>query len=234
MHSVLKEIFDTNFAAPGVPLKDHMDPEEGDIIVSAFRAAKPSVSVEVGMAYGIATLFACDALAAVSPSARHIVLDPFQHTQWNGIGLRNIERAGYGHFVELREEKSEVGLPRLLSEGTKIDAAIIDGWHTFDHTLIDFFYVNKLLNVGGIVVIDDTDMPAIQKVARHILTYPCYELFGQAGGPGPTISPVGAARRFLAYDLGISTLRRGWDIPRAMAFRKIAEDDRSWNWHQPF
>jgi hypothetical protein len=70
MNAVLKEIFDTGLAAPGVPLKDNMDPEEGALIVTAFQTAKPTVSMKVGMAYGIATLFACDALAEVSHPPR--------------------------------------------------------------------------------------------------------------------------------------------------------------------
>jgi hypothetical protein len=46
MNAVLKEIFDTGLAAPGVPLKDNMDPEEGALIVTAFQTAKPTVSME--------------------------------------------------------------------------------------------------------------------------------------------------------------------------------------------
>jgi len=38
-----------------------------------------------------------------------------------------------------------------LARGVKIDFAFVDGWHTFDYTLIDFFYIDKILRSGGLV-----------------------------------------------------------------------------------
>ena len=37
----------------------------------------------------------------------HLAIDPFQHRDWRGIGLKNVARAGFGHFVELIESPSE-------------------------------------------------------------------------------------------------------------------------------
>jgi len=34
-------------------------------------------------------------------------------------------------------------LPRLLESGKKIDFAYIDGWHTFDYTLLDWCYIDR-------------------------------------------------------------------------------------------
>ena len=208
MNSVLQEILEKNGIPDGdrlVPLHSNMSLEEGDLIVKMFTAAAPRVSLEVGCAYGISTLFACDALEALGGHHRHIVLDPFQNTQWEGLGMKNLARAGHIGKVELVEERSEIGLPRLLGTGLRIQAAIIDGWHTFDHTLIDFFYINKMLDVGGVVVLDDTQFPAVRHCAQHILTYPAYRAVGAVG-----------------------------DDPTCIAFQKVAEDDRPWNWYAPF
>jgi hypothetical protein len=119
--------------------------------------------------------------------------------------MKNLAQAGHIGMVELIEERSETGLPRLHANGLRIQAAIIDGWHTFDHTLIDFFYINKMLDVGGIFVLDDTQFPAIRHVVQHILTYPAYRAVGAVG-----------------------------DVPTSIAFQKIAEDERPWNWFAPF
>jgi hypothetical protein len=108
----------------------------------------------------MSTLYACDALKANGVPCRHIIIDPCQTSAWNSIGLANIQRAGFGGTTELHEKGSEIILPQLFADGLKIQAAIIDGWHTFDHTLIDFFYINKMLEVGG-VIIDDTWFPSI-------------------------------------------------------------------------
>src|ERR1700733_1636049 len=160
MNKVLAEILRTNRVTDGAEefsLHSAMSPEEGSLITAVVAATRPNVSVEVGFAYGISTLYVCDALAENRKPAKHFVIDPFQRTHWHGIGVHNIVRAGYGDVISLMEEKSEIALPKLLSEGTRVQAAIIDGMHTFDHALVDFFYINKMLDVGGIVIFDDAD-----------------------------------------------------------------------------
>ena len=82
-----------------------------------------------------------------------------------------MEKSNFRNFT-FHERKSEYILPKLAEEGNKFDFAFIDGWHTFDHTLIDFFYLNRMLDIGGILVIDDVGMPAINKLSRFIHTYP--------------------------------------------------------------
>ncbi len=47
-------------ATKRVPLAYNMSEEEGGLIDRAFREARPDVSIEVGLGYGISALFACD------------------------------------------------------------------------------------------------------------------------------------------------------------------------------
>lgn len=235
MNPVLRDILERRVVSDGsteIPLKDHMDEAEGDLIGQCFATVKPSISVEIGCAYGISALFACDALAFNGQECRHIILDPMQSTDWRGIGIRNLRRAGYGDMVELRETASEIGLPAMLGAGTRVQCAIIDGWHTFDHTLVDFFYVNKMLDVGGIVIIDDTQWPAIMPVVDHVATYPAYELLTPIGNE--TSSLKGKARQRLHRMTKMPGLRRSWEYPSCTAFRKIAEDRRNYDWHEAF
>lgn len=226
MNTVLKEILETGQVSDGretLPLTSFMDEREGELISSVVKFVRPTTSLEVGFAYGVSAMFVCQGLAQNATPARHIVLDPFQFSEWKGIGLRNIERAGYGKFVELREEPSEIALPQLLHENTILDMAVIDGWHTFDHALVDFFYVNKMMRIGGVVVLDDSSMPSVGKLVDHILTYGCYCIFGIPGGPN-------LLTRRLAYYAGLKKSK--W--PSAIALEKIARDDRPWNWHRAF
>ena len=58
----------------------------------------------------------------------------------------------------------------------KIQFALIDGWHTFDQVLPDFFYVDQLLEDGGIVAFDDVVMAAINRAVRYFLNYPNYRI----------------------------------------------------------
>src|SRR3546814_16762242 len=88
----------------------------------------------------------------------HHILDPQQSGNWKGIGIHNLRTAGLWDSVDLHEESSEYCLPRLAQSGVILDMAFIDGWHTFDHTLIDFFYINRMLRVGGGVIFDDAQI----------------------------------------------------------------------------
>lgn len=234
MNVILKEILERGQVTDGVetfPLHSHMQRNEGRLLSKVFESVQPSVSLEVGFAYGVSTLFVCDELARLGRPARHIVLDPFQQSAWKGIGSRNVRRAGYSKFVELHEERSELALPRLLSDRTVLDVAVIDGWHTFDHALVDFFYINKMLRVGGVVVLDDASYGSVGRVVDHILTYPCYSIFAIPERPLPVL---GLRSPLFAWRIAYYTRLRKSRWPSAIALQKTAPDERPWSWHRPF
>lgn len=234
MNRVLREILEAKSVThenETFPLVGHVDRKEGELLSRVFERVRPTTSLEVGFAYGISTLYICEALARVKQPARHIVLDPFQSSQWKGIGLSNVRRAGYERFVELREEKSEIALPQLLAEGTELDAAFIDGWHTFDHALVDFFYVNKMLRVGGIVVFDDATYPSVGKLVDHVLTYGCYRLFAT---PEPALPFLNARSYRLAKRLAYHAHLKPSRWPSAVALEKVGPDERDWKWYRAF
>lgn len=235
MNTILSEILRSNQVVDARgelrPLTVNMDQAEGELIVRVFEAVKPDLSLEIGFAYGVSTLFACSALDRNSKFARHIVVDPCQSSLYEGIGMLNLERAGYDRFVELIEEPSETALPRLLHARTRIQAAIIDGWHTFDHALVDFFYVNKMLDPGGVVIFDDVNMPAIARLIGHVLTYPAYRFFDAtpiARAPNPFVA---LRRRFHGFGRSATHSR---DNPSCVALQKTDDDTRDWDWHRDF
>ncbi|MGH7045270.1 MAG: class I SAM-dependent methyltransferase [Stellaceae bacterium] len=232
---VLARILRTNRVedAHGVarPLLANMSAAEGELIIRVFEVVKPDISLEVGFGYAISTLFACAALDHNGKPARHIVIDPNQSKLYAGIGLLNVERAGYIRFVEHVDAGSELALPRLLEARTRIQAAIIDGWHTFDHALVDFFYVNKMIDVGGVVIFDDVNMPSIARLLGHLTTYPSYRVF-DATEVRRAPNPLVALRRRW-NGTGRSAIHAR-DNPSCIAVQKVAPDTRDWDWHADF
>jgi predicted O-methyltransferase YrrM len=219
----------------------HLDVTEGAFLQSIIRSVKPRVSLEVGFAYGVSTLYICDALSQLEHAARHIVMDPFQRTQWNGVGLRNVQEAGFSEIVEFHEERSECALPRLLEQGTRIDFALVDGWHTFDQVMVEFYYLNRMLNVGGVIAFDDADRRSVNRVIRHALTYPTYRPYQESVHARPTVA--GRLRKALASIpnadnvLRPDFLRKDWDLGisgSCIAIEKVAEDERSSGWDRSF
>jgi predicted O-methyltransferase YrrM len=167
------------------PLHSNISEEEGAFIQDIIRSAQPRVSLEVGCAYGISSLYICEALRQVN-AAKHIIIDPGQHfphgkgpfSGWEGIGLANLRRAGYADLIEFHEAPSYQCLARMTEEHAKIDFAFIDGAHTFDYVLVDVFLIDKLLKPGGIVIVDDYRYTSIRSVCQYVLLNLPYRYIG--------------------------------------------------------
>jgi predicted O-methyltransferase YrrM len=178
-NSVLDRIVETGRtilpSGEEVEATGYIDPACGGLLESVIRAVRPKVGVEVGLAFGISTLYILEALKETG-GEKLIGMDPAQHdNHWRGGGLHNIRQAGYESLYEFHENTSQQVLPALVGEGQRIDFAFIDGWHTFDHTLIDFFYIDQMLSVGGILVFDDVSYPPIRRACDFILTNRDYD-----------------------------------------------------------
>jgi predicted O-methyltransferase YrrM len=80
MHPVLAEILRSREVRTigGQPRQLHSNIEEaeGKFIQDVIRDVKPKCSIEIGCAYGVSSLFICEALANVG-TERHIIIDPY-------------------------------------------------------------------------------------------------------------------------------------------------------------
>jgi predicted O-methyltransferase YrrM len=170
--------------AATLPLKDATDAEIGALLQRLIEEKRPAVTLEIGLAYGVSGLFICEALARVG-GKKHIAIDAFQSTIWSGIGIHHLRQAGFGGLVELREQLSQDALPQLVTEGVKVDFAFIDGSHAFDQKMVDFFYVDRLLNLGGIVAFDDCNWSSVHHVCRFIAINSAYRVCGTTHGTPP-------------------------------------------------
>jgi predicted O-methyltransferase YrrM len=209
MNAVLRRILSTKTViddrGASYPLVVNVPCFEGEFLQDVIRKVRPSVSLEIGLAYGVSTLYICDALAEVG-GHKHIVCDPDQcgviGPGFHGIGLKNVRDAGYENIVEFHPVSSHALLPQLEQQNVHVQFAFIDGWHTFDYTFIDFFYIDRVLDIGGVIVFDDTlNYLAIRKVLRYILTHRKYAVFGS------DVRPATWKRRLLEKAANLPLLR---------------------------
>lgn len=221
------------------PIEKHgIDANEGRFLRD-FVAARADIAqtLEIGCAYGFSSLHIASALAG-RPGARHIIIDPMESTTWKGIGVINLDKAGVD-FYELREESSETALPELLKQGAQFDLVFIDGWHTFDQTLVDMYYANRLIRTGGYILVDDANWISVSKAISYFERYPCYKIVGGAAGPTAKVvnllwkivRPV--ADLIFPHWLYDYVYRLG-RYPSMVALQKVADDDRSWKWFRSF
>ena len=176
--------------------------EDALVLQEMVRFVKAKTTLETGVAFGLSTLAICEALAEgrastdyadytdstesgqstienrqskIPVGVKHHGVDPEQNTVHGGAALASLKRAALDSVFELLEGPSHVMLPRLLEQGIVLDLAFIDGWHTFDYTLLDFFYIDKMLRPGGVVLLHDQSWPSKQKVIRFIRTHRRYK-----------------------------------------------------------
>ena len=136
---------------------------------------KPRVVLEVGMAYGASSLAILTALRDLGQNGSLISIDPFQSTHWHNIGILNIQRSNLAKSHTVIEQYDYLALPRLLEQGHSIDLAYIDGNHEFDYALLDFFYIDKMLGVGGVVAFNDCALPAVKRVLSFVRKVRAYK-----------------------------------------------------------
>lgn len=128
-------------------------------------------TIEIGLGYGISALFVCEGLLANGDAAaRHVAVDPYQATRFANCGLQVLDEAGLTELVEFHAEESQTALPRLLSEGRTFDLAFVDGNHRFDGVFLDLVYLGRLVRAGGILFVDDYQLPAVARAASFCVT----------------------------------------------------------------
>ena len=126
-----------------VKLHSSIKKEEGKNIQKIIKKYDFNKCLEIGMAFGVSASYILLSNKYVSLMS----IDPYQKdkTQWNSMGLKlikELELEDRHHYIP---EKSYIAMPKLLSTYGEeyFDFIYIDGWHTFDYTLIDFFYADK-------------------------------------------------------------------------------------------
>ena len=143
---------------------------EGEALTRWVTQEGANRTIEIGLGYGLSALYICQGLLKTrAPRARHVALDPFQERRFSNCGLQALDDAGVRSIVEHHEELSQIALPAFLKSGWAFDLAFVDGNHRFDFVFLDLFYLGRLLPKGGVILLDDYDLPGIQRAVSFFL-----------------------------------------------------------------
>lgn len=128
------------------------------------RVAKGNPTLETGT--GVSTLVF--ALAG----ADHTCVTP------NGAEVRRLrayagEKGVALETVEFVVEDSADALPARRPE--PLEVVLLDGKHAFPWPVLDWFYTARSLREGGLVVLDDRELPAVALVERFLASEPGWE-----------------------------------------------------------
>ena len=77
--------------------------------------------------------------------------------------------------LRLVNESSVTALPRIAQEREPLDVVFIDGCHGYPIVQLDWLYGCARLRSGGLVVVDDTQLPAPHQLRRFLKADPRWE-----------------------------------------------------------
>ena len=145
---------------------------------------------------------------STEPSCYHLLADhcpPGTRTLETGAGLSTVVFAALGadhicctgaqveadrivahcteHGIAVDGLRFEIGashrtLPPLEAAGVERDLVLVDGGHGFPLPILDWLYGAELLRVGGILVLDDIDLPAVRVLRAFLDQDPRWPLVG--------------------------------------------------------
>jgi predicted O-methyltransferase YrrM len=150
--------------------------QEGQVLWYIVRQLRPPLVIEIGFGRGTSAAFLLSALSTWH--GKLISIDPYYRSSVGTTGITFIQRLGLADNLKLLEISSEIALPlRLLSKpAQRIKFAYIDGSQHFDAKLLDFKYLDRMLEIGGVIVIDDAPAPAVRTFASFVANNLPYKL----------------------------------------------------------
>lgn len=244
MNQLLDTIFETRkFTSKKgeiVEINSETSKKQCEFLQKIIRDNQFKKSIEIGLAFGMSAIAITEEI--VKNGGKHVAIDKFENDGWHGYGLDLLEQANLREHVEFHEEYCYVTLPKLLSENRKFDFAYIDSTKQFDWLLVDFFYLDKLLELNGVIVFDDAAFPGIRKLLRFIAQFPNYEIYRHypSNKPEKESFKIRLFKKIFKnannilkeeiiqsdYQLGVNTY--------CLALRKVSEDSRNWDWNVNF
>jgi hypothetical protein len=199
-----------------VNLTSEIKPYTGYYLYSLIKENRFNKILQIGARNGIDSLYLDLGLQNLflteglkdqnSDAKRPRSIDIIQSSkEWN----KNIQTTFDG--LETKDKKlylsdSFLVLPEMVEKDEKYNMILLKGNHLFDNSLMDFFYSDKLLMNGGIIVLFDAKFESSQKLAKYIQT------------------------NFKNYLM----LPKNLGSEYCYTFVKMEEDDRQWFFHAPF
>jgi len=230
-----------------IPLHSNTNKEQGLFLQKIFNEIKPTKSLEVGFAYGISALFILEMHRKNNADeGAHIVIEPDNY--WGTAATHNIEKEGLTRYLQIKHDYSDKVLSKLFLENYRIQYAYIDTTKQFDVVMQDFYFINKILDVGGVVILDDCGgaWPGVQRVARFINTLPHYRVLEGHNELKYSMSKK-VAKSVLSLIINLIPFKKRLyetiDLKTdkelglnysCIAFLKTGEDKRNWDWDKRF
>lgn len=164
----------TTLAEGGTPvdLRCQINARYGRFLYVLVRMFQPARIIEIGMANGISSAYIAKAQNTYDKTRNaHTIIDPFESSQWQNAGKALLKRLNLHHSVKVVEDYSLRAIPEMEKRGETFNFAFIDGNHCLDYTLSDLVLTDRVLHVGGLIVLDDSTDFGVKLAVRYLDKY---------------------------------------------------------------
>jgi len=149
-----REVIDTN--GKNVKLKDgDITLEQAELLFYLIHEIKPILSVEMGFANGLAASVMTTAHMLNGLNGGHVPIEDQAKLVNDGIGHHTMERLELTGY-QIMEHEPALVLPQMLlqqlNQGLKL--VYFNGARTFEEQMMEYYYMNRLLNEGGVLAIN--------------------------------------------------------------------------------
>jgi len=207
-------------------------PDRGAYLANIVREVRPAATLEIGLAWGLSTLFILRTLLENGRAASHLAMDPVQRYAYQDAALHVLRDNGLERMVEFYPEASVYLLPRLAEQGRRFDFGFIDGDHSYEAVFCDFWLLDPLIRPGGVIVFDDVWSEGVDRVCCLAHDEFGYEMHSEHLDPGFIYRPL--MRTYVKTDRPdfrqpsqIERLSRQFTAARAAAILGLEETLRS-------
>ncbi len=140
---------------------------DADALRDLVLAEGARTVIEIGLAYGSSALAIGEALVSIgSDGTSHLIIDSYQD-HFKHLGWEVIVSAGLDNICTLLGDRSQIALPRLVTEGFVVDVAFVDGSHVFRNLFVDLYFLRDLVRPGGLIILDDCQWPSVGTAVNY-------------------------------------------------------------------
>jgi hypothetical protein len=196
---------------------------EGRILWELARKLAAGTIIETGFGRGSSAAFL---LSALLPwNGRLISIDPYFRSWAGGVGIEYLKHLGLSRFHTLIERPSELALASMLSDGSapKLRLSFIDGSHHFDAALMDFMYLDRMTETGGIIAMDDAPSPSVRTVLSFVATNLPYKIHFPVQRLALCTKAASSGRNWDHFRPFQSSPRSDWNVHREWPDNTISE-----------
>lgn len=148
-------------------INSYILPTDGNEIFNLIITNKLNKCIQIGMEYGITTIYILFGLSKLKLKSNLITIDEYQKSRWNNFGIKLVELNNLTKLHSFYEEPSYIVLPKLLEKDT-YNLVYINGWNTFDYILLCIAYASILLDVDGYIILNNKYSCTINKCIRYM------------------------------------------------------------------